>query len=90
MGPSHLKLAWRVLLRRPFFTAVSLFAVAFTLTVLLVATALLDHAFGRTAALTELPTEPYATTKRRMRAALVDHVRATLDEDMARLTPPQG
>lgn len=51
---------------------------------------LLDHAFGRTAALTELPTEPYATTKRRMRAALVDHVRATLDEDMARLTPPQG
>lgn len=46
MGPSHLKLAWRVLLRRPFFTAVSLFAVAFTLTVLLVATALLDHAFA--------------------------------------------
>lgn len=43
---SHLKLAWRVLLRRPFFTGVSLFAITFTLAVLLVATALIDHAFA--------------------------------------------
>jgi putative ABC transport system permease protein len=41
-----LKLALRVLSRRKFFTFVSLFAVSFTLLVLLVATALLDHVFG--------------------------------------------
>jgi putative ABC transport system permease protein len=41
-----LKLALKVLLRRKFFTFVSLFAVAFTLLVLLVATALLDQVFG--------------------------------------------
>jgi putative ABC transport system permease protein len=41
-----LKLALKVLLRRKFFTAVSLFAVTFTLLVLLVAAALLDHVFG--------------------------------------------
>lgn len=46
MGASHLKLAWRVLRRRPFFTAVSLFAISFTLAVLLIGTALLDHAFA--------------------------------------------
>lgn len=43
---NHLKLAWKVLLRRPFFTAVSLFAVSFTLAVLLVGTSLFDHAFA--------------------------------------------
>ncbi|KAA0256028.1 FtsX-like permease family protein [Acidobacteria bacterium ACD] len=36
----------RVLLRRKFFTAVSLFGVALTLVVLVVAAALLDHTFG--------------------------------------------
>ena len=41
-----LKLAVKVLLRRKFFTFVSLFAVSFTLLVLLVATALLDEAFA--------------------------------------------
>lgn len=43
---STLKIALKVLLRRKFFTAVSLFAVAFTLLVLLVAVAMLDHVFG--------------------------------------------
>lgn len=41
-----LKLALKVLLRRKFFTLVSLFAVTFTLLVLLVATALLDGTFA--------------------------------------------
>ncbi|HEV8241675.1 MAG TPA: ABC transporter permease [Thermoanaerobaculia bacterium] len=43
---SYLKLAWKVLLRRKFFTFASLFGVAFTLLVLTVATALLDNVFA--------------------------------------------
>lgn len=41
-----LKTAVRVLLRRKFFTAVSLFGVALTLVVLVVAAAIADHSFG--------------------------------------------
>jgi len=40
---NYLKIAVKVLLRRKFFTFISLFAIAFTLLVLMVATALLDH-----------------------------------------------
>ncbi len=40
--------------------------------------------------LAKLPTEPYGLTKRRMRAPIIERVQATLAEDMARLTPPQG
>src|SRR6185295_5800355 len=43
MLKNYLKLAIKVLLRRKFYTAVSLFGVAFTLTILLVAAALFDH-----------------------------------------------
>ena len=43
MLKSYLKLAWKVLLRRKFFTFISLFGIAFTLVVLMVATALLDN-----------------------------------------------
>lgn len=43
---SYLKLAWKVLLRRKFFTFASLFGVAFTLLVLTVGAALLDHVFA--------------------------------------------
>ncbi len=43
---SYLKLAWKVLLRRRFFTFASLFGVAFTLLVLTLAAALLDGVFG--------------------------------------------
>ena len=43
---SYLKLAWKVLLRRKFFTFISLFGIAFTLVVLLLVTALLDHVVG--------------------------------------------
>ena len=43
---SYLKLAWKVLGRRKFFTFVSLFGVGFTLMVLVVAVAILDHMLG--------------------------------------------
>ena len=46
MLKNHLTLAWRVLWRRPFFTATSLFGISFTLVVLMVAVALLDHIFS--------------------------------------------
>jgi putative ABC transport system permease protein len=42
----YLKLAWKVLGRRKFFTFVSLFGVGFTLMVLVVAVALLDNMLG--------------------------------------------
>ncbi len=43
---SYLDLAIKVLLRRKFFTFISLFGIAFTLLVLTLATALLDHVFS--------------------------------------------
>jgi putative ABC transport system permease protein len=46
MFKSYLKLAWKVLWRRKFFTAISLFGISLTLVVLMVATALLDHTFA--------------------------------------------
>ena len=46
MLKNHLTLAWRVLWRRPFFTATSLFGISFTLVVLMVAVALVDHVFA--------------------------------------------
>lgn len=46
MLASHLKLALKVLRRRPFFTFVSLFGTCLTLVVLVVAAAVLDHLVG--------------------------------------------
>lgn len=46
MLKNYLKTAFRVFLRRKFFTFVSLFGIALTLLVLLVATAFLDHVFA--------------------------------------------
>jgi len=43
---NYIKVAYKVFLRRKFFTFISLFAISFTLIVLMVATALLDHIFG--------------------------------------------
>lgn len=43
---NYLKLAFKVLARRKFFTAISLFGISITLVVLMVATALLDHVFA--------------------------------------------
>ncbi|MEW5981273.1 MAG: ABC transporter permease [Acidobacteriota bacterium] len=46
MLKNYLKLAWKVLWRRKFFTVISLFGISFTLVGLMVATALLDHVFA--------------------------------------------
>jgi putative ABC transport system permease protein len=46
MLKNYLKIAFKVLLRRKFFTFVSLFGISFTLVVLMVATAMLDHLFA--------------------------------------------
>jgi putative ABC transport system permease protein len=46
MLKNYLKIAFKVLLRRKFFTFISLFAISFTLVVLTVVTAMLDHIFG--------------------------------------------
>ena len=43
---NYLLIAWKVLQRRKFFTFVSLFGISFTMIVLLVLTALLDHIFA--------------------------------------------
>ncbi|GAB2472470.1 ABC transporter permease [Hymenobacter qilianensis] len=43
---SYLKIAWKVLLRRKFFTFISLFGISFTLMVLLVIVAMSDNAQG--------------------------------------------
>src|SRR3954451_7178845 len=42
----YLSLAMKVLLRRKFFTFISLFGISFTLLVLMVVTAMFDHAFA--------------------------------------------
>jgi putative ABC transport system permease protein len=47
MLKNYLKLAWKVLLRRKFFTFISLFGISFTLVVLMLATALLDHVLAQ-------------------------------------------
>lgn len=43
---SYLKLAWKVLLRRKFFTFISLFGISFTLMILLVVYAMFDYTVG--------------------------------------------
>ncbi|UYZ57910.1 ABC transporter permease [Hymenobacter latericus] len=43
---SYLKIAWKVLLRRKFFTFISLFGISFTLMVMLVLVAAVDHFNG--------------------------------------------
>ncbi|MDQ2769010.1 MAG: ABC transporter permease [Bacteroidota bacterium] len=43
---SYLKIAWKVLMRRKFFTFISLFGVSFTLMILLVVMAMFDHLVG--------------------------------------------
>jgi putative ABC transport system permease protein len=43
---NYLLLSWRVLWRRRFYALISLFGISFTLVVLMVATALLDHIFA--------------------------------------------
>lgn len=46
MLENYIKLAWKVLLRRKFFTFISLFGISFTIFILLVSTSILDHAIS--------------------------------------------
>jgi putative ABC transport system permease protein len=46
MLKNYIKIAYKVFLRRKFFTFISLFAISFTLIVLMVAVAFFDHIFG--------------------------------------------
>lgn len=46
MLKNYIKIAWKVLLRRKFFTFISLFGISFTLMILMVATAMVDHVTG--------------------------------------------
>lgn len=46
MLKNYIKIAWKVLLRRKFFTFVSLFGISFTLLVLMVVAAILSHMFA--------------------------------------------
>jgi putative ABC transport system permease protein len=46
MLSNYLKIAWKVLLRNPFYTFITLFGISFTLLILLVLSAFLDHLFG--------------------------------------------
>ena len=46
MIASYLKIAWKVLLRRKFFTAISLFGISFTLMILLVVYSMYDFTVG--------------------------------------------
>lgn len=47
MLKNYIRIAFKVFLRRRFFTAVSLFGISFTLVVLMVVAATLDHVFGQ-------------------------------------------
>ena len=46
MLANYIKIAWKVLLRHPFYTFITLFGISLTLTVLMVITSFLDHLFG--------------------------------------------
>ncbi|GAB4052961.1 ABC transporter permease [Spirosoma litoris] len=46
MLANYIKIAWKVLLRHPFYTFITLFGISLTLTVLMVLTSFLDHLIG--------------------------------------------
>lgn len=43
---NYIKIAWKVLLRHPFYTFITLFGITMTLTVLMILTSFLDHLLG--------------------------------------------
>ena len=46
MLTNYIKIAWKVLLRHPFYTFITLFGISLTLTVLMVLTSFIDHLIG--------------------------------------------
>ena len=69
---SYLKIAWKVLLRRKVFTAISLFGISFTLMILLVVAALYDHTVG-----------PHTPEKRVDRLLFINHMRLWSPENQS-------
>jgi putative ABC transport system permease protein len=55
MLKNYMKIAWKVLLRRKFFTFISLFGISFTLTILMVITSMADKVFGAHPPLSAMP-----------------------------------
>ncbi|HXY41136.1 MAG TPA: FtsX-like permease family protein [Vicinamibacteria bacterium] len=76
MLKSHLKLALKVLRRRPFFTAVSLVGIGLTLLVLTVTTAVFDHVFA-----------PYPPEVRQARTLLLSFTELSGDQVRSRSWP---
>ena len=66
---SYLKIAWKVLLRRRFFTFISLFGISFTLMILLVVYAFYDHTVG-----------PHAPEKKIDRLLFINRMQVTYKE----------
>ncbi|QNH60779.1 ABC transporter permease [Hymenobacter sediminicola] len=74
---SYLKIAWKVLLRRKFFTFISLFGISFTLMILLVVMALVDHVVG-----------PNMPEKRLNRMLFVNTIRQQMVDDHGWMNMP--
>jgi putative ABC transport system permease protein len=76
---NYLKIAWRVLLRRKFFTFISLFAISFTLITLMVFVALLDHVMG-----------PHTPEVNRDRTLIVNRIQMEGDRRVSHTSPGYG
>ncbi|SFQ32509.1 ABC transporter permease [Hymenobacter arizonensis] len=74
---SYLKIAWKVLLRRKFFTFISLFGVSFTLMILLVVMAMFDHMVG-----------PSTPTKRIDKMLFVNSIRQQMTDNHGWMNSP--
>ena len=64
---NYLKMAWKVLKRRKFFTFISLFGISITLMILVLATSLLENNFGKNRPITlrdQMVFVPQVTLKR--------------------------
>lgn len=80
MLKNYVKIAFKVFLRRKFYTFVSLFGISFTLTVLMVATALFDHIFG--------PFPPEVKTDRTLGVFLLERETVSGPRSTSRWTGP--
>jgi putative ABC transport system permease protein len=76
MLKNYIKIAWKVLLRRKFFTFVSLFGISFTLMVLMIVAALLTHFLA--------PAEPGSRLDRSLLVGFVE----MYGEDFHMITTP--
>jgi len=77
MLKNYLKIAWKVLLRRRFFTFISLFGISLTLMFLLILTSFYDHTFG-----------PQMPEREMNKLLFVNMLKEQLKEDYNRTGPP--